>query len=98
MKLHLLQVEIAHDRLVADLSAEAQKMLDPGELPLPLEPIQTPLTEYIFPRELEDFDFGPEPVLGATVSVEAAYNQASWNSIMNFAGQAANAAATYGAS
>ena len=35
--------EIARDQEAADMAAWAQKMLDPGELPLPLEPLATPL-------------------------------------------------------
>lgn len=87
--------EIAQDKLAADLSADAQKMLHPGTLLEPLAPIQTPLTDYIYPRELQDFDFGPEPVLGATVSVNAAYANAQWNTIMGFAGMAATLAGGY---
>tara|TARA_R100000234_G_C4997435_1_gene178652 strand:- start:1310 stop:2188 length:879 start_codon:yes stop_codon:yes gene_type:complete len=71
--------EIKNDKFSADLSAYAEKMLDPGELPMPIEPILTPRTIYQDPEPLQDFHFGPPPVKGATVDVGAA-KSAVWGS------------------
>ena len=73
--------EIARDKASADLSAYANKMLDPGVLPMPLVPFKTPKTEFVLPRELGEYDFGPEPVLGAYTSPNAAANQA-WGQVL----------------
>ena len=54
-------------------------MGDPGELPMPIQPISTPRTIYDDPEPLMDFHFGPPPVKGATVSASAASN-AAWGS------------------
>ncbi len=58
--------DIARDKYGADLAAFASKMLDPGVLPYPVAPIDTPIAEFQAPRALEGFDFGPDPVKGAT--------------------------------
>ena len=71
--------EIKNDKFSADLAAWAEKMLDPGELPMPIEPIPSPRTIYNDPEPLMDFHFGPPPVKGATVDVGAA-KSASWAS------------------
>ena len=60
--------------------ADAQRMLRPEIGPEPLKPLKTPLHDYQLPRALEDFDFGPAPVLGATASVSAAGSAAFWGS------------------
>ena len=78
--------EIATDKLSADLSAEAAKMLHPGVLPETIKPFATPTAEYVLPRELEDFDFGPEPVKGAIYSKSAAANQVWGQTISSVAG------------
>lgn len=70
--------DIALDETSEKLSAWAQKMLKPGILPTPPQPIPTPIPSFDFPPPLEEFDFGPEPVLGATASVSAAGSQAFW--------------------
>ena len=69
-------VQISMDKASADLSAWAQKMLDPGVLPDPIEPIGIPLTTYQPPREVQEFDYGPEPVLGGMASASAAAGMA----------------------
>ena len=69
--------EIKNDKFSADLAAWAEKMLDPGELPMPIEPIPSPRTIYNDPEPLMDFHFGPPPVKGATVDVGAA-KSAAW--------------------
>ena len=70
---------IASDKMSADLAAYAQRMLDPGDLPMPLQPLPTFRTEFIMPRALGAFDFGPEPVMGATASPGAAASRV-WGS------------------
>ena len=68
--------QISMDKASADLSAWAQKMLDPGVLPDPVVPIGIPLTTYQPPREVQEFDYGPEPVLGGMMSASAAAGMA----------------------
>ena len=64
--------QIQDDRYSSDLAAWAAKMLDPGELPMPIQPLPTPRTKYLDPRELQEFDKGPEPVLGGYPSASGA--------------------------
>ena len=45
-------------------AADAQRMLKPEAPPAPLKPAETPIADYIFPRYLQDFDFGPKPIMG----------------------------------
>ena len=89
--------EIARDKSSADLAAYAQKMLDPGVLPMPLVPLATPMSEFVMPRELEAFDFGPAPVMGATVNVGAAADAVWGQTISSIAGAVGSAASSYGA-
>tara|TARA_R100000458_G_scaffold35634_2_gene33064 strand:- start:216 stop:1184 length:969 start_codon:yes stop_codon:yes gene_type:complete len=79
---------IQRDKTSADLSAYAAKMLDPGVLPDVVAPFQTPLAEYLDPRELTDADFGPRPVPGARVSGSAASQRAWASGITSIAGLA----------
>ena len=53
---------------IADKNAYANLMLDPLNLPVAPKPYKTLITEYNLPRPLEDFDFGPEPIKGATAT------------------------------
>jgi hypothetical protein len=39
-------------------------MLAPGQLPIPPKPFKTPVAEFHYPRDIQNFDFGPEPVGG----------------------------------
>ena len=71
--------EIKNDKYSADLAAWAEKMSDPGELPMPIVPIKSPRTIYQDPEPLMDFHFGPPPVKGAMASASAA-SQAAWGS------------------
>ena len=71
--------DIQTDKYSADLAAWAEKMSDPGELPMPIQPIQTPRTIYDDPAPLQEFHFGPPPVKGAMASPSAASN-AAWGS------------------
>ena len=68
-------------RSVADINAEAQKMLKPSATPKPPKPIATPTSTYIFPPMLESYDFGPKPIKGAMVSPGAAAS-AVWGSAL----------------
>ena len=79
---------IRADRKLADLNAFASKMLDPGELPMPLEPLATPRATFLYPRVYEDYDFGPKPVKGAQISPSSAATQAWGSSITSLAGAA----------
>lgn len=79
---------IRADRKLADLNAFASKMLDPGELPMPLEPLATPRATYLYPRVYEDYDFGPQPIKGAQISPSSAAAQVWGSSITSLAGAA----------
>ena len=69
--------DIKNDKFSANLAAYAEKMGDPGELPMPIVPIPSPRTVFDDPAPLMDFHFGPPPVKGATVSASAA-SSAAW--------------------
>ena len=71
--------EISNDKFSANLAAWAEKMADPGELPMPIKPILTPRTIYQDVEPLQEFHFGPPPERGATVDVGAA-KSAVWGS------------------
>ena len=77
---------ISRERTVQDLNAYAAKMLDPGVLPMPIEPIKTPQATFLYPRVFEDYDFGPEPIRGAMVSPSAASAQVWGSTISSIAG------------
>ena len=70
--------DIALDKSAANLSAFAQRMLKPGVLPKPPAPLPTPTAEWQMPRALEEYDFGPPPVMGARASVSGAGSAAFW--------------------
>lgn len=79
--MHSALREIALDKSSANLSASSARMLKPGVLPIPPAPLPVPTPEWQLPRALEEFDFGPEPVMGAKASVSAAGGQAFWGSM-----------------
>jgi hypothetical protein len=56
---------ISRDKYGADLAAFANKMIRPGIVPDPIEPLPTPVAEFQPPRALEDYDFGAAPIKGA---------------------------------
>ena len=87
--------EIRRDRTAADLSAYAAKMLDPGVLPYPIEPLATPTSEFILPQELQEYDFGPRPVAGAYASPSAAANRVWGTTISSIAGSIGGFAGSY---
>ena len=88
---------IGRDRTAADLRAYAAKMLDPGILPMPIEPLPTPQATFIYPRVYQDYDFGPKPVLGAMASPGAAAAEygSTISSIAGSIGGAFNSYANY---
>ena len=69
--------DIDREEWAANLTAYASKMLDPGVLPSVPVPFATPLTEWQYPEELQEFDYGPPPVLGAMMS-PSAQSQMIW--------------------
>tara|TARA_B100001175_G_C19498844_1_gene636918 strand:- start:1393 stop:2283 length:891 start_codon:yes stop_codon:yes gene_type:complete len=79
---------IKQDRTVADLNAFASKMLDPGVLPMPVQPLPTPMAQFMYPRTYEDYDFGPQPIQGAMISPNSAAAQVWGSSITSLAGAA----------
>ncbi len=77
--------EIMRDRESADLAAEAQRMLDPGELPETPVPFATPRSTFEYPRAIGEYDFGPKPIYGVYHSPSAAANQVWGNTISGIA-------------
>ena len=86
---------IGRDRTAADLRAYAAKMLDPGILPMPIEPLPTPQATFIYPRVYQDYDFGPKPVLGAMASPGAAASGVWGSTISSIAGSIGGAFNSY---
>ena len=85
---------IGRERSIADLNAYASKMLDPGELPMPIAPLATPQAEFMYPRVFQDYDFGPKPIQGAMISPSAAAAQVWGTSIGSLAGAASQITAS----
>ena len=77
--------EIIRDKTSADLSAYAAKMLDPGVLPMPIKNRPIPVAEFTLPRALQEYDFGPQPVMGAMASPGAAADRV-WGSTITSIG------------
>jgi len=86
--------EILRDKYSADISAYAAKMLKPGVLPDPIRPDPIPIPELILPRILGDYDFGPEPVVGALADPGAAASAVWGNTITSIAGTVGGAMVT----
>ena len=86
---------IGRERTVQDLNAYAAKMLDPGQLPMPIAPLPTPQATFLYPRVFEDYDFGPEPIRGAMVSPSAASAQVWGTTISSLAGTVGNLAQAF---
>ena len=57
--------EISRDKYGADLAAFANRMLKPGQLPMPIKPVATPIPELQAPKEIEEHDYLPDPIMGA---------------------------------
>ncbi len=81
--------EIIRDKTSADLTAYAQKMLDPGVLPDPIKIPKLPVPEIELPRVLQSYDFGPQPVMGAMASPGAAADAVWGQTITNIGGSIA---------
>ena len=79
---------IRRGRVVSDLNAYASKMLDPGILPTPVQPLPTPQAVYQYPRVFQDYDFGPQPIRGAMASPSAAATRVWGTSLMSLASTA----------
>ena len=77
---------IGKERVIKDVNAYAAKMLDPGELPEPIKPIDTPRAEFLYPPVYKDYDFGPAPVKGVKVSPSAAASKVWGSTITSVAG------------
>ena len=77
--------DIIRDKTSADLSAYAAKMLDPGVLPMPIKNRPIPVAEFTLPRALQEYDFGPQPVMGAMASPGAAADRV-WGSTITSIG------------
>ena len=60
--------DITRQRKIADRQAYAQRMLKPEAPPEALVPLAQIFAEREYPRELEDFDFGPKPIPGAATT------------------------------
>ena len=60
--------DITRQRKLADRQAYAQRMLKPAAPPEALVPLAQIYAERAYPRELEDFDFGPKPIPGAATT------------------------------
>ena len=78
---------ISTDKMSANLAAYAQRMLDPGDIPLPLEQLDVVRAEFTMPRALGEFDFGPRPVMGAMADPSAAAAGAWGNAISSIGSQ-----------
>ena len=79
--------EIIRDKSSADLTAYAQRMLEPGVLPMPIKQQPLPVPEFTLPRALQEFDFGPQPVMGAFADPNAAASRV-WGQTITSIGSA----------
>ena len=75
--------------------ADAQRMVRPTKAPDPLKPLKTPVSERILPRALEEFDFGPKPIMGvATTQVPSMLGTIASAAGAGFSAYAASTAGT----
>ena len=93
--LHSVLQNIIRDKSSADLTAYASRMLEPGELPMPLKQQPIPIAEYNLPRVLVESDFGPQPVRGFMASPGAAADMVWGQTITSIAGSIGGAMGTY---
>ena len=82
----LRDINLAYD--TANMQAESNRMLPPPPVLDPIVPMKTPDMEFLLPRELQDFDFGPEPIKGV------AMGQSPWLTFAQTALQQASSIAT----
>ena len=95
--LHSVLQNIIRDKSSADLTAYASRMLEPGELPMPLKQQPIPIAEYNLPRVLVESDFGPQPVRGFMASPGTAADMVWGQTITSVAGSIGGAMSTYAA-
>ena len=93
--LHAVLQEIIRDKTSADLTSFASKMLEPGELPMPLKQQPIPVAEYTLPRVLVESDFGPQPVRGFMASPGAAADMVWGQTISSIAGAVGSGLSSY---
>ena len=62
----LRDINLAYE--TANLDAAANRMLPPPSVLDPIKPRATPDMEFMLPRELKKFDFGPEPIKGVAAT------------------------------
>ena len=75
--------------------ADAQRMIRPTKAPDPLKPLKTPISERILPRALEEFDFGPKPIMGvSSVQVPSAFSNVLNAASAGFSAYTASTAGT----
>ena len=85
----LLQLQkLQQDKNAADVSAFAQKLLPPQEIPDPLVPYKTPLSEYQYPDPPSKFDFGPIPQKGVMNQTQNVWASSFANYLPNIASSA----------
>ena len=73
----LRDINLAYD--TANMQAESNRMLPPPPVLDPIVPMKSPDMEFLLPRELQEFDFGPEPIKGV------AMGQSPWLTFANTA-------------
>lgn len=86
-----LMMEILRDKDAADLSAYANKMLDPGVIPMPLAPLEAPRTVWQDIKPFEEFDKPVAPVRGVPVDPQIAVNRIWGETISGIAGTVGSA-------
>lgn len=62
----LRDINLEYDTAI--LNAEANRMLPPPPVLDPIKPRPTPDMEFMMPRELGDYDFGPKPIKGVAAT------------------------------
>ena len=83
--------EIKNDQYSANLAAFASKMLDPGELPMPIKPFKTPRPTFTPPRPLDPrVDKGQEPLLGGYTNPQQAASAVWASALPSLVGDTAN--------
>lgn len=78
----LRDINLAYD--TANMQAEANRMLPPPPVLDPIVPMKSPDMEFLLPRELQEFDFGPEVMKGVAMT------QSPWLTFANTALQGAS--------
>ena len=85
----LLQLQkLQQDQNAADVVAFAQKLLPPQDIPDPLVPYKTPISEYQYPDPPSKFDFGPIPQKGVMNQTQNVWASSFANYLPNIASSA----------